>query len=161
MIRLKSSVCIEAPAERVWQALAVVEAVDRWVPAINHAYCDGEQTRGTGTIRICELDRFTVREEFLDWEDGRSFTYRATGMPLVAWATNHWSIRPMGGQTLVTSEAQMAMKGGPLERLLEPIMAIVLRLGLPNSLAPLKYYVETGQSFVGNPRHLPPARATC
>jgi uncharacterized protein YndB with AHSA1/START domain len=84
MLHLKSSVCIEAPATRVWQCLSKVETIDQWVPAIRYAHCETGQTRGAGTVRNCELERFNVREEFLEWEEGRSFRYRGTGAPMIA-----------------------------------------------------------------------------
>lgn len=161
MLHLRNSVCIEAPADRVWRYLSKVESIDHWVPAIRHARCDTDQTRGVGTVRICELKKFHVREEFLEWEEGRSFKYRGTGAPMMAWATNRWTVEPMGEKTLVTSEAELVVKGGFFGRLLEPLVYVAVRLGLPNSLAPLKYYVETGEPFKGNPRHLPSADAVC
>lgn len=161
MLHMKTSVCIEAPAERVWHCLSKVESIDQWVPAILHAHCETDQKRGAGTVRICELDRFTMREEFLEWEEGRSFKYRGTGAPMMEWATNRWTVEPVGDRTLVTSEAEVVVKGGVFGRLLEPIFYLATRLGLPNSLAPLKYHVETGQPFTGNPRHLPVPDAVC
>jgi hypothetical protein len=102
-----------------------------------------------------------VREEFLEWEEGTSFKYRGTGAPLMEWATNRWSLEPMGDKTLVTSEAELKVRGGIFGRLLEPVLYLAIRFGLPNSLAPLKYYVETGKPFWGDPRRLPVAQATC
>lgn len=53
-------------------------------------------------------------------------------------------------KTLVTSDVEMVVKGGLFGRLLQPFMYLALRLGLPNGLAPLKYYVETGKPFKPN-----------
>ncbi|MCR4265933.1 SRPBCC family protein [Nitratireductor sp. ZSWI3] len=161
MLRMRSSVCIEAPAVRVWQCLSAIENIDYWVPAINRAYCETDQKAGVGAVRICHLDKFDVREEFLEWEEGRSFKYRGVGAPMMAWATNRWRVEPVGDKTLVTSDVEMMVKGGVLGRLLEPIIYLALRLGLPNGLAPLKYYVETGEPFNGDPRRLPLADAIC
>lgn len=161
MLRLRNSVCIEASAECVWQYLSSVENIDHWVPAIRHAHCETDQRRGAGTVRICKLEKFDVREEFLEWEEGRSFKYRGTGALMMAWATNRWTVEPVGEKTLVTSEAEVVVKGGVFGRLLEPLVYVAVCLGLPNSLAPLKHYVETGEPFKGNPRQLPKANVVC
>lgn len=161
MLRMKTTVCIEAPAERVWEYLSTVENIGDWVPAILSARCETGTRRGAGTVRVCKLEKFTVREEFLEWDEGRSFKYRGTGAPMIEWATNRWTVEAVGNKTLVTSEAELKVKGGLLGRLLEPLVYLAARLGLPNSLAPLKHYCETGQSFTGNPRHLPVPDALC
>ncbi len=161
MIKIRNSVCIEAPAPRVWHYLSKIEAIEHWVPAIRRVHCETERMRGVGAVRICELEKFNVREEFLEWEEGRSFKYRGTGAPMMAWATNRWTIEPIGEKTLVVSESELVVKGGVLGRLLEPIVYLAVRLGLPNSLAPLKYYVETGRPYAGNPRRLPVPQSAC
>ena len=161
MLRLKDSVCIDAPAALVWDRLSQIDTIDRWVPAIKTVRCATEVTRGRGAVRVCELQRFSVREEFIEWDEGRSFKYRGTGAPMMKWATNRWSLESYGAKTLVTSEVELVVKGGAVGRLLEPVMALAIRLGLPNSLAPLKFYLETGRPFEGKPGRLPRAPATC
>lgn len=161
MLRLKSSVCIEAPASRVWDYLSRIENINDWVPPILRVRIESAQKRGAGVVRACELKKFTVREEFIEWEEGRSFKYRSVGTPMIEWATNRWTVEPAGSETLVTSEAEIVVKGGFPGRLLEPLVYLAMRVGLPNPLAPLKYYVETGRPFVGDPRSLPTPAAVC
>jgi hypothetical protein len=54
----------------------------------------------------------TVHERWLAWHEGRSFTYEGIGVPGVAQASNHWTVRPEGAQTLLSSEADVELKGG-------------------------------------------------
>jgi hypothetical protein len=76
-------------------------------------------------------------------------------------ATNLWSVIPQGTQTLVTSSAEVELKGGLLGRLLEPLMrAVFTRMG-PRSLAALKYFVEHGHPYPGPSRELRRAAASC
>jgi len=62
---------------------------------------------------------------------------------------------------MVTSYAEIVVKGGLFGRLLEPLIFLATKFGFPNALAPLKYHVETGKAFEGNPKDLPLAPAFC
>ncbi len=161
MLILKSTVCIEASPERVWHYLSAVENIHLWVPAINKAWCETETSRGVGTERVCELDKFSVRETFVEWDEGDSFKYVATGAPMLKSASNRWSLEAVGDQTLVTSYSEIVVKGGIFGRLLEPLIFLATKFGFPNALAPLKYHVETGKPFEGDAKDLPLAPAFC
>jgi len=160
MLELTASVCIDAPVERVWAVLSDLAAIRHWVGAIQHAHCPG-QPRGVGAVRICELSQARIEETIVEWDEGRSFKYRGVGAPMLASATNLWSVEAHGEQTLVTSVAEATLKGGALGRALELIAKpMFMQLGT-QSLASLKYYVEHGQPFPGRRRDLPPAVGAC
>jgi hypothetical protein len=96
-----------------------------------------------------------------DWHEGRSFTYRGEGAPMMKSATNLWSVEARGDQTLVTSSAEVVLKGGILGRLLEPLVqGLAARLGA-QSMAALKYLVEHGHPYPGKARELGLAPALC
>jgi len=161
MLVLESSVCIKACPERVWNYLSAVEKVNLWVPAIKSAYCEGDIERGVGTVRVCKLDKFSVRETFVEWDEAKSFKYEAVGAPLLKSASNRWSLEKVGDKTLVTSRSEIVVKGAIFGRLLEPLIFLATKFGFPNALAPLKYHVETGKPFQGNAKDLPLAPAFC
>lgn len=76
-------------------------------------------------------------------------------------ATNLWSVEPRGNLTLVTSSAEIVLKGGAFGVVLEPLVrAIAGRVG-NQSLASLKYFVEHGHPHSGTARDLLPAPAIC
>jgi hypothetical protein len=146
MIRLRSSVCIDARAERVWERLARLEDIKLWSDAIVDARCPEDHDRGVGAERTCRLaGGITVRERWLSWEEGRSFTYEGTGVPLVARARNTWTVRPEGERCLLTSDAEVVLKGGRLGSLLEPLVSRQVRRVGPRSLAAFKHLVEHGE----------------
>lgn len=161
MVQLTRSVCIDAPAADVWAVLSKLEAIVQWVPSIQHAHCP-DQSRGVGALRVCELKQATIRETITQWEEGKSFTYQGEGAPLMKRATNRWSVEPHGTtRTLVTSTAEVELKGGVFGILLEPLVrAMAGRLGA-QSLASLKYLVEHKAPFPGRPSALAPAAAGC
>jgi len=159
VLQLNASVCIDAPVEKVWEVLSRLEAIQLWVRSIRHSYCP-ERDRGVGALRVCELSGATLHETITAWDEGRSFTYRGEGAPLMKRATNTWSVEPSGGKTLVRSAASVELKGGIFGRLLEPLVAAMsARLGA-QSLASLKYLVEQGHPYQGTERLAaqPPSR---
>lgn len=140
--------------------LSDLEAIHLWVEAIQHSRCP-TQTRGVGALRVCELKQATIHETIVEWDEGRSFMYRGSGAPMMKSATNRWSVEACGNQTLVTSTAEVVLKGGFMGSLLEPLVrTLATRLGR-QSLAALKYLVEHGHPYPGKSRELLPAPAIC
>ena len=128
MITVAMSVCIDAPASEVWAQLARLEDIRFWSEAVVDARCEGVASRGVGAERTCDLrGGITVHERWVAWDEGRSFTYEGFGVPGVAQARNYWSVRPEGAQTVLTSEADVELKGARTTRLLEPIFAGQIR----------------------------------
>src|SRR6266540_1262856 len=147
MITLAGSVCIDAPSDEVWAQLANLEDIQLWSEAVVHARCEGSVYRGVGAERTCDLrGGVTITERWLAWDEGRSFTYEGLGIPFVAQARNTWTVQAEGERTLVTSRAEVALKGGLPGRLLEPIVAFQLERIGPRTLAAFKYLVEHGEA---------------
>jgi hypothetical protein len=160
MLKMTSSVCIDAPVSAVWALLSQLESIHLWVASIRRSHCP-EQSRGVGAVRLCELKQGTIRETIIEWTEGQSFKYRGEGAPMMQSATNLWTVEARGSQTLVTSSAEVVVKGGLFGRLLEPLMKPMIRRLGARSLASLKYYVEHGQPYAGPARGLPAAPALC
>ena len=162
MFTISGAVCIDAPLASVWRVLSDLESIHVWVEPIKRSHCVSEHTRGTGAVRVCELDRnVAVRETVIEWIEGQPFTYSGEGAPLMKRAVNRWSVEGHGTQTLVTSFAEVELKGGRWGRLLEPLVGAVARRMGSKSLAGLKYLIENGKPYAGQPRRLLPARSTC
>jgi hypothetical protein len=162
VITLRSSVCIDAPASEVWARLARLEDIRLWSEAIVDAHCDEGHDRGVGAERTCRLDRgVVIRERWVAWEEGRSFTYDGYGVPLVSRARNTWSVSAEGQRTLLTSEAEVNLKGGRVGRLLEPLVSRQARRMGVRSLAAFKYLVEHGEPPPVPHARLAPAPVGC
>jgi hypothetical protein len=102
-----------------------------------------------------------IQERWLEWEQGRSFTYEGVGVPLVSSARNTWTVAPDGHRTLLTSEARLILKGGGLGRLLEPLVVHQTRRVGARSLAAFKYLVEHGEPPQERHAKLAPAPSSC
>ena len=162
MIKLFASVCIEAPAETVWAQLAKLEDIQLWSEPVVRARCTGAVSQGVGAERICELvGNTTITERWVAWDAGRSFTYEGFGIPLMQRALNRWSVIPQGERALLTSEAEVTIKGGVFGRMLEPLLGPLMRRMAPSALAGFKYLVEHGHPYAGKASELPRVPATC
>jgi hypothetical protein len=162
MITLTSSVCIDAPTERVWERLAKLEDIQLRSEAVLDARCEGPRTRGVGAERTCDLrGGITIRERWLHWDEGRGFTYEGLGIPLVKQAKNTWRVEAEGEQTLLTSRAAVVLKGGRPTRLLEPAMAYQLNRFGRHTLAAFKYLVEHGHPPPVKHSKLPRVATAC
>ncbi|HZG68342.1 MAG TPA: SRPBCC family protein [Herpetosiphonaceae bacterium] len=162
MIKIWASVCIEAPADLVWAQLAKLEDVQLWADAVLHARCDGAVSQGVGAERTCRLvGNRIIREQWVAWDEGRSFAYEGFGIPLMKHARNRWSVIPHGDKSLLRSEAELEIKGGVLGRMLEPILAPLMRRMAPHALAGFKYLVEHGHPYEGKAAELPWAPTSC
>ncbi|MEZ4658685.1 MAG: SRPBCC family protein [Caldilineaceae bacterium] len=162
MIRLYTSICIEAPAHAVWARLAKLEDVELWAEPIIKASCDGALSQGVGAERTCLLQgNVTIQERWTEWEEGKSFKYEGVGIPMFKYAANRWTVQPQGAQTLVISQAELRLRWGLLGRMLEPFAQFWLRRVAPNTLAAFKYLVETGEPYPGRHGDLPRAAVAC
>lgn len=162
MFKISASVCIDAPVSKVWGVLSALESIHLWSDSIHRSYCESDQTRGVDAVRVCELGgNVVVKETIITWEEGRSFTYSGQGVPITKRAVNTWSVEEHGHQTLVTSTAEVELKGGFIGRWLEPIMLLLSKQVGHKSLAALKYLIENGKPYEGNARHLLPVPIAC
>ena len=162
MVKLIASVCIDAPAARVWAQVARLEDIQLWSEAVLQARCEEGRSRGVGTERTCQLaGNCTITERWLAWDEGHSFQYEGFGLPLVQRAINRWSVRPQGERALLTSEAELEFKGGIAGRVLALAMLPLLRRMAPGALACFKYLVEHGQPYPGKAASLPRPPAAC
>jgi len=162
VVALRSSVCIDAPADLVWDRLARLEDITLWSEAILDARCVEGRERGVGAERTCRLSAgVTVQERWLAWEERRAFTYEGVGIPLVSRARNTWTVQPAGQRRLVTSQAEVILRGGRLGRLLAPIVSRQLARMAPRTLAAFKYLVEHGEPARVPHAKLAPAPTAC
>jgi len=163
MMKMSGSVCIEAPVTAVWEQLAKLEDIKLWVEPVRRATCAGGPSHGVGARRRCELaGQIVVEERWTSWEEGRSFRYEGFGLPLVKRASNTWTVSAHDArQTLLTSEAEIELKGGWLGKLLEPLMRFAMQRMAPNSFAAFKYLVENGRPYEGKHSTLPRASVSC
>jgi len=156
------SACIEASTDQVWNVLSDISNVNLWVDPIISATCESDIKRGVGAIRVCELKgNMTIKEKWVKWDEGNSFTYQADETSFFKSATNKWTLKLDKGKTLITTESDVVLKGGVFGKILEPPMYLVSKKMGADSLAALKYLVETGKPFNKKFSKLPRVAISC
>lgn len=156
------SVCINASKAQVWKVLADVENISLWSSAVVSAKTEDIKT-GVGTRRTCELsNNSTFFEEWTEWVENEFYTYQGFELPLMKTAQNTWSVKALNAEeTLLTTHAEVVLKGGFLGRCLEPLMRLAFTIMGRQSLAAFKYFVEEKKPFSGPHRMLPKPLAAC
>jgi len=161
-MKLKMTACIDAPKEKVWEVLADIANVHLWVAPIISAHCKNDELNRVGTIRTCNLKgNMTIQEKWIEWNEGDSYTYQAFGAPLIKSAKNKWSVKFINGKTLLTTESLVELKGGIFGKILEPLMTLASKRMGNDSLAAIKYLIETGEPYKKKFSRLPRAPITC
>ena len=115
-----SQVKINAPMDKVWEVLADFGATDKWSPVISKSYSTTEANGGVGAGRHCQTSFGALKEQIVEWEEGRSFT--------------------IDGKTVLPMK--FATVGALLDKL---VLRREFRKALTQGLAGLKYHVETGE----------------
>lgn len=97
---------LDVPPERVWQSLTSEESVSAWGPFVKSLRWTSPRPFGVGTTRevTLPLGVITVREQFLLWEEGRHYRFRAThaNRPLLRRFGEDYVVEPHGTGSRLT-----------------------------------------------------------
>jgi len=161
-MKFVSSVCINATTAQVWKALSDIEKVSLWAAPILESECKGALKVGVGAERVCKLKgNMTIKETWVKWDEGSSFTYLGEGIPLTTLAKNTWTVKNENGMTLLTSVAEIEFKRGVFGYLMAAIMKFSMKRQGPQVLATFKYWVENGTPYKGKSSAINMGPATC
>lgn len=162
MLKIKQTACIDASVTTTWNYLSDLENISLWSEPVLSSQCNGTLNKGVGAERVCYLkNNITITERWLDWQEGKSFTYEGFNLPLVKSAKNTWSIKTQNGKTLLTTEATVVLKGGIFAKILEPLMLMMSKKMGSDALSAFKYLVENGKPFEGKHASLPRVPTIC
>lgn len=143
MITMSASVCIDAPAERVWELLARLEDIVLWSDSVLAAECPTGRARGVGAKRVCVFrGGVTLTEHWTAWDEGRGFSYEGSGLPMVRTARNTWTVEAIGDMTLLRTHAEVILRGSLLGWALQPLVQLQARRMGARSLGAFKHLVE-------------------
>lgn len=145
MTLLKNTIHIDAPPERVWAALARLDALHEIDPGVERSELCSNDSQGIGASRHCDLraggwfrDRVTV------WQPHREIEFELHECSLpVRRLRHHYTLTPDEGGTRVDQEQEYELKYGPLGAILDVL--VVRRKwdsGIKRFFVGLKKYVE-------------------
>ena len=141
MSKLTAQITINASKEKVWEVIADFGNVYKWTPSVVKSYYTTQATAAVGAARHCDIvGGFAVEESITGWEEGSRMDIDVEG----AGPTMHvsWSVSPAGDGAVATLTVEFEMDGAEADRIaLEERMRYIM----DQSLAGLKYHVETGE----------------
>jgi len=149
MTILKNTIHIEAQPERVWQALAKLDALHEYDPGIARSAMRSDNRTGVGADRQCDIEAGGwFRERVTVWEPAKAleFTLYDCTLP-VKQLRHHYTLLPANGGTRVDQTQEYTLKYGPLGVVLDVLF--VRRkwdAGVKSFFAGLKEYVEAAQA---------------
>jgi uncharacterized protein YndB with AHSA1/START domain len=115
---------VDAPVEAVWATLAAFDRLSRWSPDVDHSTYLTEQTEGVGSARRVQVGRTVLVERITEWDPPRALAYALEGLPpVVAGATNRWTLRADGERTSVTLTSTVDPGPKPVGRVAAPLVA--------------------------------------
>lgn len=136
---------INAPAEKVWAALADIGTIYKWNPGVVDSYATSEGEIGLGATRYCDLGgKNYLDEKVVTWEPNQAITMRITGtnMPFET-ADIRFTLNSQNGGTIVTVSPEYKLKYGMIGSLMDKIfVARTYEKGMEDLLAGLKEFVE-------------------
>lgn len=147
-------ITVEAPAERVWDALSDFGRIWRMNAAVPSSHLTGDQATGVGATRHCDLVMAgaSIEERIVDWRDGESYTveiYDGARTPPFQSNAATLSVRPDGpDRSVLTTELVYELKFGPVGRLLDRTL-VEPKFGPAFKLlaASIARHVETGDEI--------------
>ncbi len=140
---------IAKDVEAVWQVLGKEFAhADAWASVINHSKGSGAGLHGaTCSERVCDTSMGGLGEKLVEYSDQKhTLSYQVyRGMPfMIKEATNTWTAIPATPQTTVVKLSMKLQYKGILGTLARPLMNMMMKKMMTETLDELKYYVEYG-----------------
>lgn len=145
MVQVERSINISRERPDVWRLLADLGSVASYSPNVRSSHWTSTQTSGAGCSRHCEVKpRGQVEELATAWEDGTAYTLEVRkGLPpIFSHLRMAFRVDEAGGQTRVQQIADFGLRGGPLGRLLAPLLKGQIGSALAANLAGLKAKCE-------------------
>ena len=142
-----STISINAPKERVWDALKNIGDLQKFHPMVKKSHLVSKVSSGLGAKRYCDLKPMGSMEEIAtEWDEGNSFTMKVIGgkmLPPYNTMNGTVSLVNTDMGTLVTFSFSYKLKFGALGRLMDTIMIRPqFSKAPPKYVSGLKSYLE-------------------
>ncbi len=118
---------ISAQPQAIWDVLADFGELSSWADGIDHSSVLHAHPDGVGTSRRVQVGRNALVETITVFEPASTLAYDIEGLPRWLGALeNRWTLRPTGAVTEVTVTSTIEKGSGPLSRLVERIVGVVM-----------------------------------
>lgn len=145
MASFQETTRIRATPAEVFVVLDDIAGISHWNPGVKQSALLGDQPRGLGAARTCDLGgRNYLHEEVVHHETDRALTMRITETNLpFSRADINFRLTADGHDTIVTVSPDYKLKYGPVGRLLDALVVRrTYRRGMASLLSGLQRQLE-------------------
>jgi len=147
MATIHNEITVNASVEKIWEALANVEMLDKYDPNVKQSTALTTNKSGLGARRkvLMRDGKNWFDEKITVFKPNEALTYQLTDCSFpIKGLTHSYSFENIGTQTKVKQEMQYTVKFGLFGKLLNAIMIRKQSdTGIKKFFAGLKSYVET------------------
>ena len=146
MTTLHNEITINAPIEKIWEALSSLENLDKFDPTVKKSTVLSTEKSGLGAKRKVDMldGKNWFEEKVTVFKPNEALTYQLTDCSFPIKGLQHsYSFEKIGNQTKVKQVMQYTVKFGLLGKLLDAMMIRKqTENGIKKFFAGLKSYAE-------------------
>lgn len=146
MATIHNEITIDAPTEKIWEALSEIETLDRYDPTVKKSTAISTNTKGIGAKRKVDMKdgKNWFEEECTIWKPNEAVTYELTACSFPIHHLKHsYSFEKAGNQIKVKQVMLYTVKFGLFGKLLDSLMIRKQSdAGIKKFFAGLKSYCE-------------------
>jgi|SRR5688572_12708039 len=151
MATIKNEIIINAPIEKIWEALAEIDKLDRYDPTVKKSTAITPSKSGIGAKRKVEMQdgKNWFEESVTEYKVNEALTYELSACSFPVDKLKHrYSFETVGSQTKVKQVMEYTVKYGFLGKLLDAIMIRKQSdTGIKKFFAGLKAFTEKLNSY--------------
>lgn len=146
MATLQNEITIDAPIEKIWDALSNLEDLEKYDPTVNKSVAVTTLKSNIGAKRKVDMQdgKNWFEEKCTVWKPNEALTFELTACSFPVHKLQHsYSFEKVGNKTKVTQIMTYQMKYGLLGRMMDSIMVRKKNdAGIKKFFAGLKSYAE-------------------
>lgn len=125
MTTLQNEIVINAPIEKIWEALANIEELEKFDPTVKKSSAVSQTKSGIGATRKVDMQdgKNWFEEKVTVFKSNEALTYQLTDCSFPINGLKHsYSFEKSGNQTKVKQVMEYTVKFGLLGKLLDSLM---------------------------------------
>ena len=146
MTTLNNEIIINAPIEKIWEALSVIDNLDKFDPTVKKSTCITNQKSGLNAKRKVDMldGKNWFEEKVTEFKPKESLKYQLTDCSFpINGLTHSYTFEKLGNNIKVKQVMQYTVKFGVVGKILDSLMIRKqTNSGVIKFFAGLKEYVE-------------------
>lgn len=125
MTILKNEITIDAPVEKIWEALSVIDQLEKFDPTVKKSTALTASKSGIDAKRKVDMldGKNWFEEKITEYKPNEALTYQLTDCSFpITGLTHSYSFEKVGDQTKVKQLMQYTVKFGLFGKLLDGLM---------------------------------------